>query len=1275
MATSQIRRRQPTSSGHGKHFTSPARKDYRKKSGSKVYIRDHTGRYPGLHARLLQLRNSVDHPPLEDDVAPSNEDDIEGDLSYQDDIRDMDYDEEPQGSEPLLDPSPPLPCPPTPDHIKTKRRILPNTADFNEYRHWQENVEQMVDAYLSYTNRTLGKPVERSEVILRQDCDCNEFKESSITCLYYDHFRKLQVPYCVCQPLHEVLVLHGLFPSAPQQPKVAVSLELLGLYRAMFERSCDAGQRILDPYRRSLTSAIQWHDTLQIEVQLRLDTVLVSCNSILKDYRASQLRYGGDTAVADITGIASDEAASATEPAALQPVLCNEGVTVLATGQPGLAEIQTTGEPALVRGEADRQLQKLCPACFGGSRWGRHLDEGGDVHMALDGNFHHRHQASSSDGPHFHDAHQIIPKDQVDAVGNRIDAARKRPARKFRPKVPEEVIQECQDSHTAADGRKAKTDMGHFDDTGLMAMVCRHDVPLFVANIDTPGEQQKYGVALMEHVLTLLPPQATCMFIIDVGCVFDVSLNKYEIIADDALNRIKFCTSAMHAYAHQWSCQLKYNPRLQKGMGLSDGEGVERLWSRIRRLIGVTRTMGRRRRLWIIDRFLASVAQDHREELGQWIRHKLDGEKGIKKETARAEKVVEACAVEEDVLRKEWEDQVETQTSIRAHAPARLKKEVDAVLSLQTEIGSLEKTIEDTRGNLSHLGASAKDVKASLNALTQCQAGLYTQVERLYASLNVQDKFPELAGVDVEFVRTLLLARDMKTNIRKRAIGSFMEWERLDQAAGGKHQALGTKIHQKTRQAITKRTPALLRSIRTFNKYCAKLSDLHDPSWLIPVPDPLPTNLSHLRDDSSLMEDVWIARTNERVPRWLDDSDVRNGIRALMKRDRCREERCRLGIEGDNMCAQLSRELSEVELAILMPEHHALHPLLLEHRTQLRLLQPQWTSVLQSNVRIQSAIANAADAAIHILGIQPSIDLNWVPTVIAESPELVYHDITIDDPSVIASQESLVEDSEGVMAEDALEDEIDGLLDSNSMVEAATAEVVWKLPVQYLIEDPIDISEDAPNVAVPVKILHRALAASGPRSRVSYETSDIARFVSPTALLNDECINGAALLLQSHFIHEFGGSDVAILSTHDLVRVRYGVSDDDLWRNTKRSQYWAKSAWLLPIHHKDDHHWVLCAIYPSKKQLHLIDSFGERRGWLPDVKDIMKLVARLSVIASAKGHITPQDDFCSWKASPLIIRSVQTNAYDCGVWTLAGIWAVLRGFEVTSHTEMTISRI
>lgn len=33
-----------------------------------------------------------------------------------------------------------------------------------------------------------------------------------------------------------------------------------------------------------------------------------------------------------------------------------------------------------------------------------------------------------------------------------------------------------------------------------------------------------------------------------------------------------------------------YNPRLATGLGLSDGEGTERLWSRLIKLIGVERS-------------------------------------------------------------------------------------------------------------------------------------------------------------------------------------------------------------------------------------------------------------------------------------------------------------------------------------------------------------------------------------------------------------------------------------------------------------------------------------------------------------------------------------------------------------------------------------------------------------------------------------------------------------------------------------------------------------
>lgn len=100
----------------------------------------------------------------------------------------------------------------------------------------------------------------------------------------------------------------------------------------------------------------------------------------------------------------------------------------------------------------------------------------------------------------------------------------------------------------------------------------------------------------------------------------------------------------------------------------------------------------------------------------------------------------------------------------------------------------MEKVIDDARSTLTQVeGGAAQETKNSLKDLQEHQQQLLASVNKLYASLNIHVKFPELEGVDIEFLQTLLLARDLKINIRKRAIGSFIEWEMLDQAVGGKH--------------------------------------------------------------------------------------------------------------------------------------------------------------------------------------------------------------------------------------------------------------------------------------------------------------------------------------------------------------------------------------------------------------------------------------------------------------------------------------------------------
>ena len=90
--------------------------------------------------------------------------------------------------------------------------------------------------------------------------------------------------------------------------------------------------------------------------------------------------------------------------------------------------------------------------------------------------------------------------------------------------MPEDALDECEKSYEAADEKKEKTQSVKFDDTGLMALVCHHDIILFLANVDTPGEQQKYGIALISHLFTHLPKHATVTVFYDIGCVLDRSL-------------------------------------------------------------------------------------------------------------------------------------------------------------------------------------------------------------------------------------------------------------------------------------------------------------------------------------------------------------------------------------------------------------------------------------------------------------------------------------------------------------------------------------------------------------------------------------------------------------------------------------------------------------------------------------------------------------------------------------------------------------------------------
>jgi hypothetical protein len=415
--------------------------------------------------------------------------------------------------------------------------------------------------------------------------------------------------------------------------------------------------------------------------------------------------------------------------------------------------------------------------------------------------------------------------------------------------------------------------------------------------------------------------------------------------------------------------------------------------------------------------------------------------------------------------------------TFQSDAPVRLKKELDIVLNLQGDLDTVDKAILVTRSTISCSLASRETLQL-LSSLETTQRNLKEEVEALNSSLNIEDTFPELQNIDLDFVRTLLMARDLKINIRKRAIGSFFEWDRLDQAAGGREQAIGecslakpsklltrvkgTKLHQSTRKAISKCKPALMNAIRKFNDHCAVLAVLHKPEWMIPLLEPLPTQLTPLRECPHLMEDVWITPSLDQVPLWLEDIDVRQGIRAMLKVNRCLEERHCLGTKSDNMSRWFLRELSALEVAIATPSSEypstrisdyvngivdsTLLVLLHQWREQLLHMMPSLTASITGSIRYEHHVTAARKLARRIANTDTASYMWLSPATSTLADASVEHLVDTafeqDAPAVTDAQS----DTDTTLLSDYLLDCKQEPTDPDE-INISPVQIIWHMPV------------------------------------------------------------------------------------------------------------------------------------------------------------------------------------------------------------------------------------
>lgn len=79
---------------------------------------------------------------------------------------------------------------------------------------------------------------------------------------------------------------------------------------------------------------------------------------------------------------------------------------------------------------------------------------------------------------------------------------------------------------------------------------------------------------------------------------------------------LKCAVAVFHAYAHNWQCQLQYNPRKIESFGRRDGEGCERLWSKLVKLIRLNRRANASLRLMNLHFKVDEINESARTDLG-----------------------------------------------------------------------------------------------------------------------------------------------------------------------------------------------------------------------------------------------------------------------------------------------------------------------------------------------------------------------------------------------------------------------------------------------------------------------------------------------------------------------------------------------------------------------------------------------------------------------------------------------------------------------------------
>ncbi|KAG2122530.1 hypothetical protein BD769DRAFT_1629198 [Suillus cothurnatus] len=727
----------------------------------------------------------------------------------------------------------------------------------NQWRRWSEDVIlRMIVPYLSYLQETVSLRHANMPAIRHwTDGECRtgcKTRSIKVACVFFDAFEEITIIACPCSPTPLQLLHCGFFPCAPVAPSLAF-VRLLFLCQSPNQTAwCDALETFLDRMQyklrlknslwRCFSNAFHWYQVLIVLAQDYISTLVVGSRK---------------------------DGARVDQPSDYLRSRCRDSI-----------------------------LYRLrCPLCFGGNDWRNGARDSlpmPDVIVCIDACFTQKRSANprgatGSDPPNPTPSF-FLPTDDVKAMEDFVERCRgdRWQARTSRAEPDEDSYEEGM----RIPREKASTHF--FTDTGLMALVCRHDRVLWIANLTSAGEKQHYALALLDRLFKHIPTQMTIGLLYNIGCQLERSCRKWNFLDDSTLSRIAFAVAVFHAYGHQWACQIVYHPRKREGFSLSDGEGCERLWSFLKPLIPSLRVSGSNQRLFVLDTQIRHLDSKSLQGFGHWLHRRWIHCQSKKNDVLDR---LHALELDENMLRVEWKAQVDHQTRPTPH--------INKAAEVITIILALEKTLQTQEASIHELEMQLHAVRVpnigEVNLqLVDTRSQYKKTADTLQchrAALGTEDKVNlEKMKKDI-YLTVHLNAHAIKTHICDHLCQRKFELERLERSYRATVNA-ECKLHANTQHSIKRREPGILKLITTYNGLCSQLRSLiqqrRAPPSAVP-PHIIPRDgIFQLDVDDDIWQDVGLDDDPLNPPAWLSDDKVRNGIQLQLEADWCNEEEARL---------------------------------------------------------------------------------------------------------------------------------------------------------------------------------------------------------------------------------------------------------------------------------------------------------------------------------------------------------------------------------------------